>query len=147
MRDSMVVMSIHPKHAEKILSGNKRIELRRSRPAFAPGTIVLIYSTAPVQQIQGFFIVDDIVESDPEGLWNDYSEFCGVTEQEYQAYFSNALRSYGLLVSEAFRFPNPISLKKIKKIYPDFYPPQSYRYIRSNQPSYKQLRKKCLKFT
>lgn len=143
MHEPLVIMSIHPKYAEKIFSGNKQVELRRSRPAFSPGTIVLVYSTAPVQKIEGFFIVSDIIEDDPDGLWNDYAELCGVTEQEYDAYFSGALRSYGLLVSKAFRFSNPIPLHKLQKMYPSFSPPQSYQYLRANQPTYKLLRQKC----
>lgn len=145
MPDHMVILSIHPEHADKIFSGRKQIELRRSRPAFSAGTIVLVYSTAPIQKIEGFFIVREIIEDDPESLWKDYAELCGVTEHQYQAYFTKALRSYGLYFSNAFRFPRPISLDDFKVMYPEFTPPQSYRYLRPGQPGYNRLRQRCLK--
>jgi len=147
MREPLVILSIHPEYAEKIFSGIKQIELRRSRPKFSPGTIVLVYSTAPVQKIEGFFIVSQIIENTPESLWNDYSDLCGVTEDEYQTYFNEALQSYGLFVSKAIRFPRPISLHDFQDICPGFFPPQSYRYLRPDQPAYDLLRKKCLRST
>jgi len=51
-----VILSIHPKWAEKIYSGKKEVEWRKSFPTEAtPGMPVLIYETAPVCKVTGLF--------------------------------------------------------------------------------------------
>lgn len=51
-----VILSIHPKWAEKIYSGKKEVEWRKSFPTeAAPGMPVLIYETAPVCKVTGLF--------------------------------------------------------------------------------------------
>ena len=49
-----VLFSIRPAHAEKILTGNKTVELRRRfASAVTPGTLALIYSTSPTSALTG----------------------------------------------------------------------------------------------
>lgn len=51
-----VLLSIHPKWAEKIYSGEKAVEWRKTFPTEAePGTPVLIYETSPVCMVTGLF--------------------------------------------------------------------------------------------
>lgn len=51
-----VLLSIHPKWAEKIYSGEKEVEWRKTFPTEAtPGMPVLIYETAPVCMVTGLF--------------------------------------------------------------------------------------------
>ena len=48
----VAVMSIHPRYAEAILSGQKRVEFRKRR--LAPDvTTVLVYATQPVGVLVG----------------------------------------------------------------------------------------------
>lgn len=51
-----VILSIHPKRAEKIYSGEKEVEWRKTIPTEAtPGMPVLLYETAPVCKVTGLF--------------------------------------------------------------------------------------------
>lgn len=51
-----VLLSIHPKWAEKIYSGEKAVEWRKTFPTEAePGTPVLLYETSPVCMVTGLF--------------------------------------------------------------------------------------------
>lgn len=52
-----IILSIKPKWAEKIYSGEKTIEWRKGEPKLARnnGATVYIYETAPVSKITGFF--------------------------------------------------------------------------------------------
>lgn len=51
-----VLLSIHPKWAEKIYSGEKEVEWRKTFPTEAtPGMPVLLYETAPVCKVTGLF--------------------------------------------------------------------------------------------
>ena len=47
-------MSIHPQYADAIVAGRKRAEFRK-RPLAADIDVVLIYATAPVRAIIGWF--------------------------------------------------------------------------------------------
>lgn len=52
-----VILSIHPKWAEKIYSGEKEVEWRKTFPTEAtPGMPVLLYETAPVCMVTGLFL-------------------------------------------------------------------------------------------
>ena len=51
-----VILSIHPEWAEKIYSGEKEVEWRKTFPTEAtPGMPVLLYETAPVCMVTGLF--------------------------------------------------------------------------------------------
>lgn len=51
-----VILSIHPNWAEKIYSGEKAVEWRKTFPTEAtPGMPVLLYETAPVCKVTGLF--------------------------------------------------------------------------------------------
>jgi predicted transcriptional regulator len=45
--DRVMMLSIHPRHVEKILDSSKTVELRRTRPAVSPGQPVAISGTVP----------------------------------------------------------------------------------------------------
>jgi predicted transcriptional regulator len=59
-----VLLSIKPKYADLILAGSKRVEFRRSWAAQDVSMIVL-YSSSPIQKIVGTVEVDEIVIAYP----------------------------------------------------------------------------------
>ena len=50
-----LLISLHPRHSQNILSGKKTIELRKTNPR--PVDKVLIYETLPTASIVGWFEV------------------------------------------------------------------------------------------
>ena len=55
-----IIMSIHPKWAKKIYSGEKTIEWRKTCPKYTPNPCpipikVFLYETSPVCKVTGFF--------------------------------------------------------------------------------------------
>lgn len=55
-----IIMSIHPKWAEKIYNGEKRVEWRKTRPKLEGKTRVYIYETSPINKVTGFFTILDV---------------------------------------------------------------------------------------
>ena len=56
---NVALLSIHPEFVERIFDGTKTIELRRiSLPSELKH--VVVYSTAPIMKIAGFFDVEEI---------------------------------------------------------------------------------------
>ena len=83
----VALLSIHPRHAEAILQGEKLVELRRTAVA-RDVTHVLIYATAPVQAVVGWFDVEGVDVDSKTGIWDAHGAVAGVTRQEFRDYFA-----------------------------------------------------------
>lgn len=81
----VALLSIHPRHANAILRGEKLVELRRTSVA-ADVAQVLIYATAPVQAVVGWFDVDGVDADSKTGIWDAHGAVAGVTRQEFRDY-------------------------------------------------------------
>lgn len=56
-----ILLSIHPKWAEKIYSGEKTLEWRKTYPkTLCFKTLVFLYETSPVKRITGTFVLTGI---------------------------------------------------------------------------------------
>jgi len=86
-----VLMSIHPRQAEQILSGVKKLEFRRKSPRREIGSLI-VYATAPVRRIVGFAKVQAIVEGSLDSLWSEFGTVAGITREEFDAYFKGSKR-------------------------------------------------------
>jgi predicted transcriptional regulator len=118
-------MSIHPRYAEAIVSGRKRAEFRK-RSLAADVDVVLIYATAPVSAIIGWFTVRGTLKTKPEDIWrllHDVGEICW---SDFTAYYSGCHEGVALLVGEAGRLTKPVALAEI---HPSPATPQSFNYL------------------
>lgn len=121
----VALLSIHPRHASAILRGDKLVELRRT-PVAADVTHVLIYATAPVQAVVGWFEVDGVDVASKSGLWSAHGSVAGVTRKEFRDYFSGAARAFAIRVGQVHRLLPMVSLDKIPGVRR---PPQSFQYV------------------
>jgi predicted transcriptional regulator len=118
-------MSIHPRYAGLILSGRKRVELRRTRIRESVSH-VLIYETAPVQRVTGLFEVDGLDAADPQAIWERYEAVAGIDRAAFWAYFA------GRRTAIAIRIGRVVSLRQRLRL--DSFEarpvvPQSFRYV------------------
>lgn len=121
-----VLLSIKPKYADLILAGTKRVEFRRSWPSNDIGVMVL-YSSAPIQQLVGVAYVDRVEEKTPEGLWELACEYGGGLERpELLEYFEGKQTAFGVIIRSSEMSPTPVSPKEL---FTDFIPPQSFQYL------------------
>ena len=58
MRTDTIILSIHPSHIEKILSGEKRYEYRKRIPTDI--RYIVVYATAPIKMIVALIKIDSI---------------------------------------------------------------------------------------
>ncbi len=131
MRESAgaLLLSIHPEYAGAIFSGTKKIELRRKRPRISQGSRVLVYETAPTMALVGAFEVAGVLKGAPANLWAKVRTGAGVTRECFNEYFSGMPEAFAIEVSEAWLYPEPVSLQRLRKILPGFHPPQGFRYL------------------
>lgn len=125
-----VLLSIKPKYADLILSGSKRVEFRRSWAAQNVSVIVL-YSSSPIQKIVGVVEVDEAVVASPTSLWRICTERGGgLTRKELRSYFAGKTRGVAVLLGEVFK---PTKNVDPKDIINNFVPPQSFRYLDTSE--------------
>jgi predicted transcriptional regulator len=132
---SELLISIKPKHIDKIFSSLKTVELRRTRPNpkyTKPGTIIWLYASSPRCQLQGKCILNHVIENSPPLLiWSQVHQHCAITYQEFVSYYQGATTGYGLYLTSVIEFPKPINLSTLRQQIPQFHPPQTYRYLNS----------------
>lgn len=120
-----VLLSIKPEFAEKIFSGTKKYEFRRSVFKNQQVKTVVVYASSPVQRVIGEFEIDSIINEDLDLLWDRTKEHSGITEDFFFDYFVNKEKGFAIKIKKALRYPQPLSLKD------DFNanPPQSFMYL------------------
>ena len=72
-----VILSIKPEFVEKILSGVKKYEYRKT--AFKrPVSRVYIYSSSPVKRIVAEFMLETVLSDSPIKIWEKTKDFSGI---------------------------------------------------------------------
>lgn len=127
---SAILLSVKPKYADLIVDGSKLVELRRSIPANAVGTIA-IYCSSPVQAIVALADVKEIIEASPSKLWSIAKENGGgLTRAELTAYFHSKKTGFAIMLQNVRVYDKPI---KPSKVFKSFSAPQSFRYITNSE--------------
>ncbi len=125
-----IILSVKPIWADKILSGEKTIELRRRfmKPLRYPITAYL-YSSSPAKALVGVATIEDILIGPPEELRVRVQSRACVIEDQYRAYFDGADEAVALILTAPVRLGYPISLAELRS-FSGFSPPMSWRRIK-----------------
>jgi predicted transcriptional regulator len=119
-------LSIKPEFAEKIFSGNKRFEFRRSIFKNRDVSKVIVYASSPISKVIGEFEIADILFKDVKSLWSETKEFSGITEDYFYEYFLGKENGFALEVKRVKRYKRGLC---IKETYGKL-PPQSFAYLK-----------------
>ena len=122
-------ISIKPEFANKILSKKKRIELRKNKPNARIGDYVLIYSTQPRKSVIGIAKIKNIIDCNPNEMWENHAEYLGIDKKRFFDYYNGHKKAIGIELSDVCKFKVSVPLQEIKNTYPKFSPPQTYKYI------------------
>lgn len=125
-------IAVKPEYANKIISGQKDIELRKMKPHVQQGDYVIIYASAPVKAVLGFGKIKGIIECNPKYLWERYSNRLGINKQSYFSYYDGYHKAVGIEF-DMIRAISPIGLEELRKVDPNFQPPQIYRYVTNKE--------------
>jgi predicted transcriptional regulator len=122
-------LSVRPKYAERILQGIKTVELRRVCPAVSEGDKIVLYISSPTREVKAILIVESIICDRPEKLWREIKDKAGVTRTEFEDYFNGAKSGVAIHIRDVKELSSSISLSVLRKLWPNFMPPQNYRYV------------------
>lgn len=125
-------IAVKPKYANKLISGQKDIELRKMKPHVQQGDYVIIYASAPVKAVIGFGKVKNIIVCSPNEMWTKYSIRLGIMQQVFNSYYANHKKAIGIEF-EMIKPIKPIELEELKKVDANFHPPQIYRYVTNEE--------------
>lgn len=120
-----ILLSINPEYVEKIFSGIKKYEYRRSIFKRANIETVVIYSTSPVKKIVGEFKIEKVIEDFPKKLWDLAPKNTGIEKKKFENYFHGKDKGYAIKIGKIKKY------KKSKEL-SDFFikkAPQSFMYL------------------
>ena len=135
-----VLISIRPEWCEKIMSGQKTIEVRKTRPKMNPPFKCYIYKCGN-GKVNGEFVCDEIISIDGAGrIPSDIARPTCLEPAELHQYLGAAV-GYGWHISnlriydtprelrEFYAVPNEVEVALKAKTKPITRPPQSWRYV------------------
>lgn len=132
--DSSLVMSIHPEHIDKILTGEKTVELRKRFSKKWEGKRINLYATSPFKALVGCARIKKVVHTTKESVWKFFEHLIGCTKNEYDEYTNDADHIYAILLDDISPFNTPIPIEQLSYLLGDNHiiPPQSYLKLSNN---------------
>ena len=128
----VLFLSVKPRYARAILEGRKTIEVRRRFPTVPAGTVVVLYASSPERAIIGTVRLKEMIRIDPSEVWSMYADDIEIDEGSLDAYLAGAPESTLLEVESRETWASPVPLSVLRKTL-GFEPPQSFRYLASEQ--------------
>lgn len=101
MKTETIILSIHPRHVDKILTGEKLYEYRKRIPKEI--RFIVVYATYPVRKIMALIEVDKILSDRPSTIWQMTSEFAGISQEFFFKYFEDKDISYAIKFKNIFK--------------------------------------------
>lgn len=133
--ENSFVLSLKPRWAESILSGQKRIEIRRRfSPKWVDKTLAL-YATHPVKSIVGEARVEAVVSGAPGAIWQAYKDDIGCSRREFDDYVQGRDEVFAILLTEARPYRDPVPVSELTGLLGHaLTSPQSYCSVRAGEP-------------
>ena len=131
---SNALISLKPKYVQKILSGEKRIEIRRRPVSLAPDTRLWIYSTLPSGSIEAVAEIESVCLSAPCAIWDQFSSEIGISKQEFYSYVSGRKKISAIFLKKIRKIEPAPTLNCLKSKIGEFHPPQFFKHLSSGSP-------------
>ena len=127
----MILISIYPEFADLIKKGIKKYEFRkvlskRTRNNLLKEKYMAIYETAPTSAVTIIFKVGEIFEDRPTSLWSRFAKDSGLKRDYFMYYYKNKGRGLAIEIKDVIVLNKPLTIEKIRKLYPNFMPPQNF---------------------
>lgn len=120
-----ILLPIKPLYANRILSGEKKVEYRKQVLSRKDVSYVLIYTSHPICRVVGEFKIAGILSDTPDKLWEKTADVGGINQTDYFAYFAGRSIAYAYQIEEVKVFETPRTLSEygLKRA------PQNFVYV------------------
>ena len=105
-----IMISINPQYVEKILSGEKTYEYRKSMFHDRSVETLLIYETKPVCKVVAECHIDDVLVRSKHDLWELTKLQSGITEDFFNKYYGDKEVAKAIKISNVVRYDSPKEL-------------------------------------
>ncbi|MGO9011215.1 MAG: hypothetical protein ACLQPN_14025 [Bryobacteraceae bacterium] len=89
--DNRILISVRPKHLDRIIAGTKVVEIRRRFSGRWLGCRAVLYGSHPVKSLLGEATIYSIAQGSPEEIWSRYRAQICADSDEFEKY-TNACR-------------------------------------------------------
>ncbi|MGI0141523.1 MAG: ASCH domain-containing protein [Candidatus Micrarchaeales archaeon] len=137
--DRAILLSIDLNFAQDILNGIKRWEYRKTPPKLDKETIMVLYASKDMHAIIGDCIVTKVLQEPLDTLVEHTIKETTSTKERLQKYFQGLDICSALRVEEPRKYQKTISLNELRAKIPGFMPPQSFYYLRRDEPKFNFL--------
>ena len=121
-----VILSIKPIYAEKILTGEKKFELRKTIFKNSEVKKIIIYASSPISRIIGEFEIDGVLNQELKSLWEATKDFSCVDKDFFNSYFHNKKSGYAIKIKNYKRYEKTFDIQEKYGVKA----PQSFSYIK-----------------
>lgn len=124
-----VMFSLEPRFVEAFLAGSKRVEIRRRAPALRAGTRVWLYGKLPYGKVMAVGELAEVFFKSANEIWNQFGSETAISKSEFDRYISENNQAAAMIFENVLPLNLPVSLETLRKIEPNFQPPQFFRKI------------------
>lgn len=124
MKTKIIILSIHPKHIAKILSGEKCYEYRKKIPTDIE--YLVVYATSPIKKVVAIIEIDTVLRDSAQKIWERTQKHAGVSFEFLMHYFNDAEDAYAIKFKNIHQLSTPMDITMIEDIKSA---PQSYQYV------------------
>jgi predicted transcriptional regulator len=131
--ESGIVMSIRSEYASRILSGKKKVEVRRVFSKKWKGCKVTIYASGRERSLVGEALIKEVICDKPENVWDRFSGQIGCDKEEFDKYASSKNKVYAVVLEDAVPYQKSISIREVSILTKEnLRPPQNYYNLNKN---------------
>lgn len=120
-----ILMPIKPEYVDEILAERKKYEYRKIKAKRNNIDKMIIYSTSPIMKVVAEVDIKEILEEDPEKLWEMTKNESGITKDFYNKYYKNKNTAIAYKLGKIRIYDKPKNLDDIGINYV----PQSFVYL------------------
>lgn len=120
-----ILMPINPEYVDEILAGRKKYEYRKIKAKRNNIDKMIIYSTSPIMKVVAEVDIKEILEENPEKLWEMTKNESGITKDFYNKYYKNKNTAIAYKLGKIRIYDKPKNLYDIGINYV----PQSFVYL------------------
>lgn len=127
-----ILLSIKPQYVDKIVSGEKKYEFRKTIFKRKQVDAIVVYSSGKVGKLIGEIKYTTILSDTPLNIWNITKEKAGLSKGDFFDYFRNKEIAHAIKIESFEPYSHAIS---IQEKYPGINPPQSFVYVEKDDCS------------
>lgn len=121
-----ILLSIKPQFVEKIISGEKKYEFRKTEFKRKDVDTIIVYSSGQVKKVVGEIKFKRVLCDTPKNIWNLAQLHSGLSFDSFMAYFDGRAKAYAIVIDEFVPYNKILSLDER---FPGVKAPQSFIYL------------------